>query len=216
MTSTAPSWSAGVVTRLTVTVCLSIGLAAAAPAQQPSRPTGPPPGTANAKRDATMRREREAQLRNIDVYDRVTTDKRRAEAAGKAISEDFRDIQVLRNDLARHLVAGGPIDFNMVAGKAEEIHKRAGRLKTNLVPIRPTEAAARPASVRQVDARRMTGALVTLCKVIDRFTASPIFETTEVFNVQETAKAGNDLELILELSETIRTSAQALEKTASR
>src|SRR5687768_18239864 len=43
----------------------------------------------------------------------------------------FRSIQVLRNDLARHLVAGGPIDYALVFDKAGEIHKRANRLKTD-------------------------------------------------------------------------------------
>jgi hypothetical protein len=201
--------------RLAAAFCLAAMLAGVAAARQGSGPP-PRPDMGAMKRAEMAERERTARLRTGGLVSRADVDKRQSEASAKAVSQDFRDLQLLRNDIARHLVAGGPIDYGLVADKSGEIHKRANRLKTRLMPAGVEQAGAEQGAEARLEAERMTGALVSLCKLIDRFSKNPVFDMQGVVDVKESTQAGADLESIIELSEAIRKGAQSLEKTARR
>ena len=50
------------------------------------------------------------------------------QAAIASMKEDFTRIQVLRNDIARNLIARKPLDYKLVSEQTAEINKRASRL----------------------------------------------------------------------------------------
>src|SRR5689334_12759699 len=94
--------------------------------------TGPPPvGNRDPFAEVRERQQREAQLRSAEMPAEVRKlDKRSEEAAAEQMREDFKIIQIRRNNLVRHLLSEKPFDYKFIAGEAEEINKRASRLKT--------------------------------------------------------------------------------------
>ena len=196
-------------------VCAFTLAAGAGLAQQPSAPGPPPPGDRDPFAEARERQQREAQLRSAELLGGVKlTDRRSVEAAVGQMKDDFRRIQVLRNEVVRHLQSGGPLDYKFIARQTEEINKRAVRLKTRL--LRETPAGEKRESVPQgdIEGAQLTEALVRMCHRIDSFTANPLFKVPEVVDVKDAQKAGRDLYDILQLSEVIGKSAGRLEKTS--
>ncbi|MBV9929120.1 MAG: hypothetical protein JOZ96_29180 [Acidobacteria bacterium] len=198
-------------------VCLLALSPGAASAQQPGAPGTQPPGNIDPRDpygEARERQQREAQLRSAERFGEVKlTDRRSVEAAVGQMKDDFRRIQVLRNEVVRHLQSGQPLDYKFVARQSEEINKRAGRLKTHL--LRETPAGEKNASEPQgdIESALLTEALVRMCHRIDSFTENPLFKIPEVIDVKDAQKAGRDLRDILQLSESIGKSAEKLEKT---
>jgi hypothetical protein len=48
------------------------------------------------------------------------------------LRQDFKRIQILRNEIAHHILSGKPLDHKFIVEEAAEVNKRAGRLKTFL------------------------------------------------------------------------------------
>src|SRR2546421_335778 len=101
-------------------------------------PTGPPPGTGpppnnNPNLQDRARQVDEGRLRSAEV-DAGAEEKNQKllQAAIANMKEDFTRIQVLRNDIARNLIARKPLDYKLVSDQTAEINKRAGRLNVYL------------------------------------------------------------------------------------
>lgn len=159
------------------------------------------------------RQQREAQLRGAEMRPRESKDGRGLEAAVEQVREDFKRIQILRNELVRNLKAGGPLDYAAISDKAGEINKRAGRLKAYLVPVNPEGDEEGQKNQVEFNGGQMTDALVTLCKRIESFVENPVFKVPEVVDVEQSAKAGGDLQRIIQLSAGIKKGAERLSKT---
>jgi len=177
--------------------------------------TGPPPvGNRDPFAEIRERQQREAQLRSAEIVGGVKKlDRRSAEAAAEQMREDFKSIQVRRNNLVRHLLSEKPFDFKFIAGETEEINKRALRLKSNL--LREVAENAKKEQEKQVELSdaQMKDALVTMVKRIDSFTENPVFKVPDVVDIQQSAKANRDLQHIILLSDGIRRTAERLNKT---
>src|SRR5207237_10668508 len=101
-------------------------------------PTAPPPGAGpppnnNPNLQDRARQVDEGRLRSAEV-DAGAEEKNQKllQAAIANMKEDFTRIQVLRNDIARNLVAGKPLDYKLVSEQTAEINKRASRLNVYL------------------------------------------------------------------------------------
>lgn len=132
-------------------------------------------------------------------------------AAAERLNEDFKRIQVIRNDIAHALKVEGVLDYRRVSGQAAEVRKRALRMQTVLA-LRDREADGRDDAPRAEAASEgdVKGALVRLCKRIDSFVANPRFNAPDVVDVDATARAARDLREIIALSAEIKTSAEKL------
>lgn len=83
--------------------------------------------------DVRERQQREAQLRSAEMVGLgKKPDTRDLEAAAKQMSEDFKGIQVMRNNVVRHLLSQKPLDYKFIASETERINKRANRMKAHL------------------------------------------------------------------------------------
>jgi len=201
--------------RMAAGLCLSAFIAGAAAAQQNVPNTGaPPPGMGNPKREAIERQGREAMLRGAEMLSRPTEDQRGARVAAEQLKQDFKRIQVLRNNLARHLSAEGTLDYKVVADTAGELNKRANRLGTFLLPKTSGENDEKPRSQIELDGALMQSALITLCQRVDSFTGNPIFKVLDVVDVEQAAKAGEDLRGIIRLSARIREGAERMKQNS--
>jgi len=196
-------------------VCLFALSPGAALAQQPGAPGTTPPGERDPFAEVRERQRREAQLRSAEMIGEVKlTDRRSVEAAVGQMKDDFRRVQVLRNDVVRHLQSGQPLDYKFISRETEEINKRAGRLKTHLLREVPGGEKKAPETPADIEGAQLTEALVRMCHRIDSFTENPLFKIPEVIDVKDAEKAGRDLHDILKLSEAIGKSAERLKKTS--
>jgi hypothetical protein len=173
----------------------------------------------SARRDPDMDRirdqqKREMQLRKGGVEAERPPDERAVKAAVKQLGEDFRRLQVIRNDVARALVAGVPLDYGRVSEQAAEVRKRALRMQTYLALRDPkAEEKQQHAEAAAPGERELKEALVRLCKRIDSFVANPRFTSPDVVNVEGNERAGRDLREIISLSAAVREGAGRLGRT---
>ncbi len=186
-------------------------------ARQAPAPGPPPPGNRDPFAEARERQRREAQLRSAEMVGSAKpSDRRGAEAAAEQMREDFRNIQLLRNQVVRHLQSNRPLDYKLIADKTGEINKRAARLKTHLAPEAPGGEKKEPEKPAEVADDQLTDALVRMCKRIDSFTENPVFKTPDVVNVEQSAKAGRDLLDVIRLSADLNRLAERLDKAQKK
>ena len=159
--------------------------------------------------------EREAMLRRSDLgATDAKVDPKRLEAAIEKIKQDFKQIQIVRNELVRSLLANQPLDFKNIANKVDDINKCADHLKTYLLP--PDVDSKEKGEKKKVEynSEEMKGALVELCNLIAGFVDNPVLKNPGVTDVQQSTRAGSDLMSIIELSGNIKRSAERLNKIA--
>ena len=203
--------------RLAAGVYLSAFLVGTAAARQTGPTTNAPaPGTSSPKREAIERQGREAMLRGAELTVRSSDDQRGVRAAAEQVRQDFKRLQILRNNLARHLTSDGPLDYKTIADTAGELYKRATRLRTHLVPQTSGGHDERPPNQIELDGELMKAALIMLCQRIDSFTGNPVFKVLEVIDVEQSVKAGGDLQGIIRLSARIKDDAARVNKTLKR
>lgn len=178
------------------------------------------PSVVNPKSDTDARTNREAMLRSAEIPASVRQmSQQQLAAVIEQTKNDFKRIQLVRNDLVDVLVSKRPFDYKQLAGQAEEINKRAHRLKSFLMkPTTEAEKAAaekRPAAAPpEYDEASMRSALVKLCNTIHSFTGNPMFKNPEVVDAQQPAKAGGELLSIIELSESVKLNAERMAKAS--
>lgn len=163
--------------------------------------------------DMRERRQREAALRSAEIAPgRIKNDPRRARIGVAQVREDYKRLQVIRNEMVRALTSGGRLDYRRIAAGTAEVNKRASRLKNALALQSDDDAKSRTGAV-ELDDKRLKDALVNLCNGIIGFVEHPIFKSQGVLDVQETTGAGRLLQNIIDLSDGIRKSAAKLGKT---
>lgn len=200
-------------TRLAASAALLLSASAFAGAQQAPAPA--------SRRNPDIERIRDQQRRELQLRqgsDEVAhpPDERAVKAAVKQLGEDFRRIQVIRNDVARVLVAGGALDYAHVSEQAVEVRKRALRMQTYLGLRDPrAEVSQQHDGTAAPDAGQLKRALVLLCKRIDSFVANPRFKSPGVVDVEGDARAGRDLREIISLSDAVREGAARLGRDGS-
>jgi hypothetical protein len=192
----------------------SLCLAGTTMAQKPAG-AGPPPNK-NPNLDDRIRQVDEGRLRSAEM-DVGTEEKNQKllQAAIANMKEDFSRIQVLRNDIARNLVARKPLDYKLVSEQATEINKRASRLNVYM-RARAAEDEKQDNSPER-KSEETIGALVRLCKLIDSFTENPALKNAATVDAHEIAKAkedkahaDRDLLAIIKLSASIQKKSENL------
>jgi hypothetical protein len=167
--------------------------------------------------EARERQQREAQLRSAEiVVGAKPLDRRAAEAAAEKMRDDFRNLQLLRNQVVRHLQSNQPLDYKLIADKTGEINKRAARLKTQLVREAPGGEKKEPEKPSELPDDQLTDALVRMCRRIDSFTENPVFKLPDVVDVEQSAKAGRDLLEVIRLSGGVNRLVERLDKAQKK
>ena len=131
------------------------------------------------------------------------------------MKEDFTRIQVLRNDIARNLVAHKPLDYNLISEQTGEIHRRAARLNVYMLAHAPNDSESN--TPVELQNEEMIAALVKLCKLVDSFTENPALKDAGTIDVRQLdkvkeakAKADKDLLAIIKLSDNIKKKSENL------
>jgi len=184
-------------------------------------PAGPPPGAGpppnnNPNLQDRFRQVDESRLRSAEMD--VGADERNQKLLQAAIAnmrEDFSRIQVLRNDIARNLIARKPLDYKLVSEQTAEINKRGSRLNVYMRAHVPDNEKEN--KLPELKSEEMIGALVRLCKLIDSFTENPALKNAATIDSKEIAKArenkanaDRDLLAIIKLSGSLQQKSESL------
>jgi hypothetical protein len=194
-------------------------VASSAMAQQ--NPTGPPPGAGppsniNPNLQDRFRQVDESKLRSAEMD--VGADEKNQKLLQEAIAnmkEDFTRIQVLRNDIARNLIARKPLDYKLVSEQTAEINKRTNRLNVYMRARLPENEKENNSG--ELKSEEMIGALVRLCKLIDSFTENPALKNAATIDSKDVpraredkANADRDLLMIIKLSGSLQKKSESL------
>lgn len=196
--------------RLAAVASIVFFAVAAAHAQGPPGGVGPPPHV-DPKGDTNAQTNREARLRSAEVgASNEELNKQRLLAGIEQTKQDFKRIQLVRNDMVDDIVAKKPFDFKQISERADEVNKRAVRLKSYLMPPTPEgEKKPEPKEILYTE-DELKGALVKLCNTIYSFTGNEMFKNPGTLDTEKSMKAGTDLLNIIELSGNIKRSADKL------
>lgn len=181
------------------------------------------PGVSTPRVDPAVERIRDEQQRQMALRsggrrsENAHADERAVKAAAEQLNDDFKRVQVIRNDLARAVTSGFALDFKHVSEEAAEVRKRSQRMQTYLALREESDAAAKQheeeaADESAPDEKSLRESLVRLCHRIDSFVANPRFKSPDVVNIDANAKAARDLSEIIALSRQIKGGAERLRK----
>jgi len=201
--------------RLWVLAIFSLCLTGTTMAQGKPAGAGPPPNN-NPNLDDRARQVDEGRLRSAEAdVGKEEKNQKLVQAAIVNMKEDFSRIQVLRNDIARNLVAHKPLDYSLVSEQTAEINKRASRLNVYMRAHVPE--AEKENNLPELKSEEMIGALVRLCKLIDSFTENPALKNAATVDSKDIAKskedkanADRDLLAIIKLSTSIQKKSGSL------
>jgi hypothetical protein len=203
------------VARLSVAALFCLCLAATTLAQGKPAGAGPPPNN-NPNVGDRIRQIDEGRLRGAETNVSLEEEnQKRLQGAIVNMKDDYKRIQVLRNDIARNLVARKPIEYKLVAEQTAEVNKRASRMNVYMQARVPDEQ--KPNTVDEIKNEEMVGALVKLCKLIDSFTENPALKNAATVDSKDIAKskedkanADRDLLAIIKLSANIQKKSGSL------
>jgi hypothetical protein len=201
--------------RLLVLAIFSLCLTGTTMAQGKPAGAGPPPNN-NPNLDDRARQVDEGRLRSAEAdVGKEEKNQKLVQAAIVNMKEDFSRIQVLRNEIARNLVAHKPLDYSLVSEQTAEINKRASRLNVYMRAHVPE--AEKENNLPELKSEEMIGALVRLCKLIDSFTENPALKNAATVDSKDIAKskedkanADRDLLAIIKLSTSIQKKSGSL------
>ena len=179
-------------------------------------PGAGPPANTNPRTGENARQASESRLRSAEIEAKAEAEnEKRIETAIATMRQDFARIQVLRNDIARDLIAHKPLDYRLINEQVEDINKRALRLNDYMMARAPE--AKEPDNTPDLKSEEMIGALVKLCKLIDSFTENPSLKNASTIDAKEVekakenkAKADGDLLAIIKLSQSLQKSCDSL------
>ena len=208
--------SCRILVRRVMAAVFSLCLASISLTRAQGKPAGAgPPPNINPNIDTRQRQVDENRLRNAELnVSAEERNKKLLEAAILNMKEDFTRIQVLRNDIARNLIAQKPINHKLLSQQTAEINKRASRLN---VYMRAHTEEEKESNATEIKSEEMVDALVRLCKLIDSFTENPALknaatvDTKEIDKARENkAKADRDLLAIIKLSSSLQKKIESL------
>ncbi|HET6647043.1 MAG TPA: hypothetical protein VFH01_06920 [Pyrinomonadaceae bacterium] len=119
------------------------------------------------------------------------------------IKEDFERIQLINSDVLQAISLKAEPDYRRLSEAAAEVKKRATRLRTNLFPSE-SRVESKQSEPRLKGPENLKALLNELDKAITTFVHNPMFENTRVVNEEDSKKAQEDLEKIIDLSARTR------------
>jgi hypothetical protein len=203
------------VVSLSVAGVFSLCMAGTTMAQGKPGGVGPPPNN-NPNVGDRVRQIDEGRLRSAEVdAGAEERNQKLLQAAIANMREDFSRIQVLRNDIARNLVAHKPLDYKLVSEQTAEISKRTNRMNVYMRARLAEDEKENNSS--ELKSEEMVSALVRLCKLIDSFTENPALKNAATIDTREAAKtrenktnADRDLLAIIKLSGSLQKKSENL------
>ena len=194
-----------------VSALLVVAITTTVSAQTRGAPTGPTGGT---RRDAAAARENDVINSDLN-FRRLANDAKARPSSPRdrkltidQIVEDFKTIQLNSKDL-RLSITSETINYRQVAKLAEEINKRAKRLKENLA-IPDFESDMKDFINAEGGSQQIKASLPVLGDLIKSFVTNPLFYNLKVTRVGDVERAKQDIAGVIQLSLEIKKAAVKL------
>lgn len=185
---------------LIIALCSQTTFATRAPKQGSSRPSP------IDRRVEHMGRQGEQYqrdtLRGPDGKTQKPAQRQATQAAIAEVKHDFERLQESYNQIVLAMSGSGALEHKPISDATAEIKKCAVRLKKNLALPAPENKVGgeETASLKEEEIKP---SLRRLCLHIANFVMNPAFETLTVVDVEQSSKAGKDLEEIIRLSDLV-------------
>jgi hypothetical protein len=128
------------------------------------------------------------------------------------IFEDFEHIQLISNEMMRAASTSQSLDYKHLSHAAEEMSRRAKRLKINLGIPHSEEAGRSQKHQVASNGEQVKALLVSLNQSVKSLVTNPFFQNPKVAESHQFARVTSDLSGIFELSHSIKRSAEKLKK----
>ena len=181
---------------------------------QKRSPTGGSGG--NPRRDTILTREadlqgREVRLRLLTESGKTTTltDERAAQDRKLIVSqifEDFERIQLVNREMMQLGSQFNTTSYKRMSSLADEMTKRAKRLKTNLGIPDLNHEKKDAASVPEMDVVQVKASLQTISASVKSFVNNPLFQDPRVTDVRHLDSLRRDIGNLIELSRAVKKS----------
>lgn len=211
-----PIQQAVILTALAATLMLAL----ASPAKSQQTSSLSPPSSGDLGEQSQVNRldfsEREFAMRNSRMRGSKLTGQAQYKLVYSQIKGDFERIQQLNNRLMNVATVTSSSDLKRIAELTLEVKKSASRLKLNLgLPESQEEEKGQKNQSRYDLDERLDRSIMMLDHSITSFVNNPLFKHgTNVINAQYVTRASSALNSIIEVSESIRKSAEQLSKTS--
>jgi len=175
----------------------------AAQAQIPVRPGNP-------RQDIQNRDWALGNIRPTTSRDANSQFSREQKLAQLAVRDDFRKLQIINNDLMTRALVQKTIEPREIRSTLGEMKKLAQRLQVsfNLQAAKSSDKAK--ATDHKVE---LSPGLLLLDQAVMRFVENPYFQQPRVFDMDLVAKAGNDLNEVVRLTDFLRQLTKEDQKT---
>jgi hypothetical protein len=150
---------------------------------------------------------REMDLRGIQLHapDRGRpNDPKRSQAMMDQVSEDFRRILTLHNEIVRAIGANRSLSYQFIHDATGEIRKRSARLQSSLKLQKPKPTTENRQPETDLKVMQTKDELILLCKQIESFVRNPMIEKAGTVDALQLERARKDLQSVVETSDAIR------------
>lgn len=162
--------------------------------------------------------------RAMDDYDRtINRMKNDAKAVNERrrnlfpqINEDFRQIQMIHNEIVRMLQPEKALNYERLSDLTGDMKKRGARLREYLALPEPEENKEQPAHPEPIDETHMKESIADLHDLVVTFVANPIFKNLGVVDAKVIYAARENLDDIIWMSDQIKREARQLSKSAKK
>lgn len=174
-------------------------------------------GSGTPRRDTTLDREsdlinRETRLRLLNEPEKVktlTAEDRKLLA--NQVFEDFERVQIINREMIQ---ATNKLDndaYKRISSLADEMNRRAKRLKTNLNIPDLENDKKEPERKSEMDAAQLKASVQSLNGSVKSFVNSPVFTDPRVTTVGHLQNLRRDISNVIELSRTVKKAASKLQ-----
>jgi len=131
----------------------------------------------------------------------------------KQISEDFREMQSLNNKMMAEAWAREELDYRYISDMVSQIRGRATRLKSNLYLPEPEGGETKQINTEISSTKEFRAGLLHLDRLILNFATNPLFQKSNVVEVDSANRASRDLLAVIEESGRLKKIAGRLSKS---
>jgi hypothetical protein len=175
-------------------------------------------GPAGPKRDTMLGRESDIQNRNTQLEllsepgkVKLLTVEEQKFIAGQ-IFEDFERVQVINREMIKATSNLDNNSYKRLSSLADEMNKRAKRLKTNLNIPDVEHDKKEPESQTEMNEAQLKASVQTLNGTVKSFVNSPVFKDPRVTTVGHLQNLRRDISTMIDLSRTVKKAASKLQQ----
>jgi hypothetical protein len=173
-------------------------------------------GSGTPRRDAMLGREGDLENRNRQLELLSTPEKIKTltveeqKFIASQIFEDFERVQVINREMIKATSNLDNNSYKLISSLAEEMNKRAKRLKTNLNIPDVEHDKKEPETQNEMDATQLKASIQSLNSSVKSFVTSPVFTNPKVTTVGNLQNIRRDISNVIELSRIVKKAATKL------